>query len=132
MTRFSPRHLGPLGCGLALLAACAALPDAGHPVVDGQSFPMQPGERVALSGHSALHYVGVTSDSRCPPAVQCIHAGNAVVAFRWMPSAGPSQDFVLNMPDQPRARDLGQRRLMLLELGRGTTPQATLRIERLP
>lgn len=93
---------------------------------------MRPGEQVAFADYSALRYVGLSSDSRCPPDVQCIHAGNAVAAFRWTPAAGTTVDFNLNTPDQPRARDLGGRRLSLLSLGRGTAPQATLRIERLP
>lgn len=115
-----------------LLTACAGLPDSGRRIADGQAFAMQPGDQVAFPDLGALRYVGVDSDSRCPPDVQCIHAGNAVVAFRWTPSGGAGQDFMLSTPEPPRARNLGQRRLTLLSLAQGGVPQATLRIERLP
>jgi hypothetical protein len=57
------------------LAACA-----GAPLKDGV-YPLQPHQRVALSGNTTLTYDSF-SDSRCPPGVQCIWAGELVYRFR--------------------------------------------------
>jgi len=101
-------------------------------ITDGASFAMAPGETVTLSDRSTLRYVSVESDSRCPPHVQCIHAGNAVVGFESRPAAGTTQSFELNSPDQPQSRDLGSLHVMLQSLAFGAAPQAQLKVERDP
>jgi hypothetical protein len=48
----------------------------------GKDFTLRPGESVRLAGsRSTLTFVAVPEDSRCPPAVQCIWAGNAKLSF---------------------------------------------------
>ena len=120
------------GCGLAAMAACTTVMGGSDRMIDdGQTFAMQPGEQVALADHSRLRYVRLVADSRCPPGVQCIRAGDAEIALQWTPEGGASQDFSLKTPpEQPQSRDLGARRLTLLSLGRGEAPQAQFRIDR--
>ena len=114
------------------LAACASVAGGDVRLIeDGQSFSMAPAESVALADHSQLRYVRLVADSRCPPDVQCIRAGDAEIALQWTPATGATQDFRLKTPpEQPQSRDLGARRLTLLSLGRGEAPQAQFRIER--
>ncbi|HEY0662398.1 MAG TPA: hypothetical protein VGD21_13885 [Lysobacter sp.] len=109
------------------LAACASAGTA-RGVSPGQAFMMQPGERVALPDQSALHYVGVVNDSRCPPDVQCIRAGDATVAFEFTPSGGAKQDVTLNT-DSPTSLPIGSWQLHLLALARGEAPEATVRVD---
>ncbi|HEV8123050.1 MAG TPA: hypothetical protein VGP80_02320 [Gemmatimonadales bacterium] len=48
----------------------------------GKDFTLRPGESVRLAGsRSTLTFVAVPEDSRCPPTVQCIWAGNAKLSF---------------------------------------------------
>lgn len=117
------------------VGGCSSAPAAnggttGRMVADGESFAMQPGETVVLPDRSTLRYVNVKSDSRCPPGVQCIQAGNAVVDFQLQPSGGSMQSFELNSPDQPQSRDLGSLRVTLQSLAFGAAPQAQLKAER--
>ena len=50
-------------------------------VVEGQPFKLALGERVRLPGGDLLEFTGALEDSRCPPDVQCVWAGQARVAF---------------------------------------------------
>ncbi len=120
-----------LACALALSAAgCMTATNAAvDKIIDGQTFAMQPGQQVALPDRSRLHYVGVQSDSRCPPDVQCIQAGNALVGFKWQPGGDEALSFALSTPEPPQSRDLGSLRLTLLSLAFGAAPKVQLRIE---
>ena len=60
---------------LLFLTACA-----GAPIKDG-TYPLQPGQHVALSGNTTLTYDSF-SDSRCPANARCVWAGRAVVQTR--------------------------------------------------
>ena len=126
-----------LACALAAPAAgCTTAPTTPRTdtdrIANDQAFSMRPHDQVLLSDRSRLHYVGVQSDSRCPPDVQCIHAGNAMVGFQWQPAGGNAQAFQLSTPEPPQTRDLGSLRLTLLSLAFGAAPQVRLRIERTP
>ena len=126
-----------LACALAASAAgCTTAPTTSRmdaeTIANGQAFSMRPHDQVLLSDRSRLHYVGVQSDSRCPPDVQCIHAGNAMVGFQWQPAGGSALTFQLSTPEPPQTRDLGSLRLTLLSLTSGAAPQVRLRIERAP
>ena len=72
-----------LVCGLMSMTACATQPVGGNPegrmIQDGQTFTMHAGERVTFADSSALRYLRVTNDSRCPPNVQCVWAGEAKI-----------------------------------------------------
>lgn len=114
-----------LGAGLA---GCAT-GDAAAPATPGQSVTLQPGERIELPQQASLRYVEVTADSRCPPGVQCIRAGDAEVAFEFTPAgaAGP-QAVRLNMPERTSTA-VGDWQLQLLSLEFGDAPAATVRID---
>ena len=112
---------------LGLIAALSGCASAG-PVSAGQSFTMAVGQRVTLPDAASLRYVGIANDSRCPPQVQCIRAGDADVLFDYAPAYAAATRVVLNT-ERTRATDLGAWRLQLLELTAGPTPQATVRID---
>lgn len=101
-------------------------------IEDGQAFSMHPGESVMLTDHSTLRYLRVGNDSRCPPRVQCIWAGDAEVGFEWTPANGAATAFTLHTGKDPRSRDLDGRRLTLVSLERGPAPTAQLRIDATP
>ena len=101
-------------------------------VNDGQQFSMHPGEQVTLSDHGHLRYLRVVNDSRCPPGVNCIWAGDAEVAFEWAPAAGAMQAFSLHTGKDPKQQVIGARQLTLESLERGATPQAQLRVDMTP
>jgi hypothetical protein len=121
---------------LATLAACTIVSanggNGGRMIDDGQEFAMHPGEQVSLADHSTLHYVRVTNDSRCPPGVKCIWAGDAEVALQWTATNAAAQAFSLHTGKDPKQQIVGERRLTLLSLARGDAPEAQLRIERSP
>jgi hypothetical protein len=49
----------------------------------GKDFTLRPGQSIRLAGtRSILKFVAVPEDSRCPPQVQCIWAGNAKLSLR--------------------------------------------------
>lgn len=121
------------------LAACASgtagdgtgggSDDAGAQIADGRSFTMQPGQSVTLADDSRLRYVRLVNDSRCPPDVQCVWAGDAIVAFEWSPAGGAPQSFELHTGKEPRSHAIGSRKLVLKSLERGPAPAATLVVE---
>lgn len=125
-----------LACGLMSMTACATQATGGNRggrmIEDGQTFTMHAGEQVTLADASALRYVRVTNDSRCPPGVQCIWAGDAEVAFEWTSASGATTAFSLHTGKDPKQQVLGERRLTLGSLARGEAPDAELRIERSP
>ena len=89
---------------------------------------LTPGHRIALSDRAQLEYVGTFDDSRCPPDVQCIHAGDARVLLR-IAENGDSRDVVLAASRQGEPRQSGRWRVTLLHLARGPAPAARLRVE---
>lgn len=124
-----PRHL-LLACIIAgSLPACASGGTATAPT--GQPIVMQAGDRVLLQDRSTLRYVGVTADSRCPPGVQCIRAGDADVAFEFTPGGGSPAALSLNIPEAPSAA-VGGWQLRLLALGFGDEPAATVQVDPAP
>ena len=107
---------------LMLLAGCATT----RPVPMGLEFTLSPGERVALPDASTLHYAGIANDSRCPPDVQCIRAGDADVLVDHVRD-GRAARIVLNT-ERTRSAPLGDAQLQLIEVGRGAAPPATFRL----
>lgn len=118
------RHLAFL-LPLALLAGCATAGDA-RVLVAGAEATLSVGETVTLPDASRLTYVGVTSDSRCRPDVQCIQAGNAVVAFR---HAAGAESHEVSVDTRQGTADLGSWRLTLASLDFSAPPKATVRID---
>jgi hypothetical protein len=111
---------------LVLLAGCATASGGGRALSPGTPATLSAGESVTLPDASTLTYVGVTSDSRCPPNVQCIQAGSAVVAFRHA-----THDFTLETP-KSMSTDLGAWRLTLVSLDFASPPKATVRVDAAP
>jgi hypothetical protein len=98
-------------------------------IADGASFRMPLGQSVVLADDSQLRYLRLVNDSRCAPDVQCVWAGDAIVAFEWAPSDGAAQRFELHTGLEPRSHAIGGRKLVLESLERGAAPAATLRVE---
>lgn len=136
MRMCTPMRSTIAACALVVMSACttpAAGGSKGGPVIeDGQAFAMHPGEAVTLADNSALRYLRVVNDSRCPPGVQCIWAGDAEVAFEWKPASAAVSAFSLHTGKEPKQQVLGERTLVLVSLARGDAPEAQLRIEHAP
>ncbi|MGH8086136.1 MAG: hypothetical protein ACREPV_12840 [Lysobacter sp.] len=119
---------------LACLVSCAAGTMPGCASGDvrtatlGEPMSLPVGERVSLPGDAALRYVGVTADSRCPPGVQCIRAGDADVAFEFTPAGGAPVAVNVNIPESPAAA-VGEWQLRLLSLEFGDAPAATVQVD---
>ncbi len=101
-------------------------------VNDGQQFSIRPGKQVTLADHGSLRYVRLVNDSRCPPGVNCIWAGDAEVAFEWTPTAGALQAFSLHTGKDPKQQAIGARKLTLVSLERGARPKAIVRVDITP
>jgi hypothetical protein len=81
---------------LALLVLTGLTACASAPLKDG-IYPLQPGQRVALSGNTTLTYDSF-SDSRCPANARCVWAGR--LSFRFVVDGpGGKEEFALG-PDQ--------------------------------
>ena len=104
----------------ALLTACAKPYNVLIPVADGTVAAMKPGQTVILINRGSLRYVRLVNDSRCAPDVQCVWAGDAVVAMHWMSGSGQSQDLELhtNRTSGSDHADLDGRRVTLTYLSR--------------
>lgn len=112
----------------AAMLGCAS-GGAARSVSLGQPFTMQPGERVSLPGDASLRYLRVANDSRCPPDVQCIRAGDADVLFEFVPhSGGETAQVTLNTENAPSA-PIGAWQLQLVTLEHGGSPRATVRVD---
>ena len=110
----------------------ASINDVVRSVADRRNFSMQPGERVTLSDQSTLLYVKVIADSRCPPDVRCVWAGDAEVAFTHTVGSAAAQHFSLHTGLGARSQDFDGRRLTLVALARGADPKAQLRFDPVP
>ena len=94
----------------------------------GEAVTLQPGGQIVLPDDSRLRYVEVGADSRCPPDVQCIRAGDADVLFEFTVASGQARTLTLNTPKRPSTAVDGWR-VTLMKLGFGQSPPATLRVE---
>ena len=122
-----------LPAALVLLAACSTVAGEGRAVPTGQAFELRPGETVALAGGGSLRYERLVNDSRCPPDVQCIWAGDAEVAFAWTPRGASTERFTLHTKPDGAVHPLdADRRLRLVSLARGDSPTATLQVDPTP
>lgn len=93
----------------------------------GSTAVLQPGEALALPGGARLRYVERVSDSRCPPGVQCIRAGEAQVRFELDTGMGEPDTRVLTLPGRS-TETLGGWHVELLELESGAQAAATVRV----
>lgn len=107
-----------------LLTACASAPKVALPV----EARLHPGQKMALPDGARIIYVGTANDSRCPPDVQCVHAGDADVRLRFQ-KTDAVLDVVLKASEQGQPRAIGAWRVTLLGLAPGARPAATLRVD---
>ena len=114
----------------AMLAACQA-PGAGRVAAVPGEHHLEVGDFITLPDHSTLAYVRVVADSRCPPDVQCVWAGDAAIELQWTGNAGDARTVTLHSNPQAgeNAATLGGRKVSFAALARGT-PRASLRIDR--
>lgn len=89
--------------------------------------PMRPGDRAVLRDTGSLAYVGVRSDSRCPPDVTCIHAGWVELDFVHSTPGQRDRPFVLSTQRGLRPVRIGMWNVELTEVGRGASPLAHVR-----
>ena len=111
-------------CVIAALSGCASAGAA----TAGQEFTMSVGQQVSLPDAARLHYAGIANDSRCPPDVQCIRAGDADVLFDYAPRGSVPARIILNT-ERARTSTVGAWQLRLVDLAQGPMPQATVRID---
>jgi hypothetical protein len=129
----SPRTRTLAAISATLMLACTACSSpvrTGTQVTANQPFTLRPGEQAALPRQASLRYVGVDNDSRCPPTVTCVWAGDAQVKLVFE-QAGKAVDVVLHSAD-PSPRPLQQWTLTLVALEPGAAPAATLRLDEAP
>ena len=117
-----PRFLA-LGL-LAMLCGCAS----SGAITVGQDVTMAVGQQLALPDASKLRYTGIANDSRCPPAVQCIRAGDADVLFDHTPQGGSTARITLNT-ERTRTTTIGTWQLRLMDLVGDDAPRATIRLD---
>jgi len=95
----------------------------------GQDFPVDVGESVTIAGEGlTVTYVEVMADSRCPPDVQCIWAGNATIAVALAKAGEPSATVPLNTMEGPKTAAYSSYTVALLDLAWGPSPTARLRV----
>ena len=107
---------------------------ANQPGVNDSRVTLNLGQSTQLGDGSELRYTSLVNDSRCPPDVQCIWAGDAEIALRWKPARGSAQNIRLHTSTRIGANSarIGERTLTLASLERGIAPKATLTIGTAP
>ncbi|GHA69437.1 hypothetical protein [Cognatilysobacter bugurensis] len=88
---------------------------------------LAPGEHAPLPGGGRLRFVAVVSDSRCPPKVQCIHAGEAVLRFELDSSVG-ARTVELSTATDAHAASVGGHRVRLISATQGTPVSARVAV----
>ena len=94
----------------------------------GQPIRMTQGQQVALPDGATLRYVQVAADSRCPPGVQCIRAGDAYVVFEFADAGEAPRRITVNT-DPPARAMVGKWQLRLLALAFGKAPGVTVQLD---
>jgi hypothetical protein len=122
------RRAVTLGSALLAMTALAGCTSAPLRMANGTPTVMAPGQQAVLPDQSTLTYVTVAADSRCPPKVQCIRAGDADVVFEHQPTGRDARRFTLNLPEAPGA-PVGAFTLRILALEFGEHPKATVQID---
>ena len=100
----------------------------GRSVGRGQSFSIGAGETVNIPGERlTIIFQDVLWDSRCPVGVQCIVAGDATIAVTVAKMGRASATLSLNT-ESPVTDQYLTYTVELLDLGRGGSPAATLKV----
>jgi len=117
--------------GILAMTACAHAgqdPAASKAVTPGQSFALARGESASLPDRSRLRFVAISADSRCPPKVQCVWAGDAVLEFEWTGADGAKSALSFNTVGDAR-KSAGGWRIEVQGLDFAAPPNATLKID---
>lgn len=104
---------------------------ANPPAQEPRTLKLDLGARASLPDGSQLAYLELVNDSRCPPDVRCVWAGNAEIRLRWTSTRNDRKDFTLNtspVGGKATAATLGEYEIRLQALERGVAPAATLEI----
>lgn len=127
---------------LLVLGACASTtpatrsppPSAPAPATAATLQPgvparLAPGDAAILPDRSTLRYLGIASDSRCPPGAQCIRAGEAEALFQVDAPSGRDARSLVISTRSPTA-SLGDGHLLVLDaLGVGPEGAADVHVE---
>ena len=119
-----PRGVAPAMCETAPMQTL----ELGKPVT------LVPGEQALLSEGARLAYVGVRSDSRCRPDVQCVWAGQAEVEFKYTPAHGNAERVMFTVGANAGGFDrvkFGSWVLKVTDLGFEKSPKATVVVDQL-
>lgn len=117
--------------GILGMTACAHAgqdPAAPKTVTPGQSFALARGESASLPDRSQLRFVAISADSRCPPKVQCVWAGDAVLEFEWTGADGAKSALSFNTVSDAR-KSAGGWRIEVQGLDFAAPPNATLKVD---
>jgi hypothetical protein len=113
-------------------AAPVPEPDPGpaRTVPLGEAFTIAVGESVGIAGEGlVVTYRQFVSDNRCPPGVQCITAGNAVIVVDVAKTGSPPAALTLNTTEGPGSGGYLGYTVTLVQLSRGGgSPAASLRV----
>jgi len=109
---------------LALLSGCVS----SGSIATGHDITLAVNQQVTLPDAAALRYIGTANDSRCPPDVQCVRAGDADVLFDFMAKGTPPSRVMMNT-ERARSVIIGAWQLQLVTLAPGEAPRVTVRIE---
>jgi hypothetical protein len=102
---------------VAVLPWACASENPASPRLD-RSFDIRVGESVPVEGTDVeARFEGVPNDSRCPPDVQCISAGDATVALRLTGGGKDATTYELHTPRGPNEADHGSYVVSLVALG---------------
>ena len=124
----SPTTTPPVATSPLTTTVASPVPPA-RTVALGQDFPVAVGESVTVVGEGlTVTYVEVVADSRCPPDVQCIWAGNATIAATLAKAGEPSATLPLNTMEGPKSAAYSSYSVELLDLAGGPSPTARLRV----
>ena len=110
--------------GLPLSLAASLAPP--QPIALGTPFVLQLGASAKLVNWS-LTFVRVVSDSRCPPKVNCVWAGDAIVELR-VTRDRVSRTIVLHTGLEPRSLLVLRQRVTLAGLGAKPAKSATFKV----
>ena len=99
-----------------------------EPIALGTPFVLTVGASAKLVNWS-LTFVRVVSDSRCPPKVQCVWAGDAIIELR-VTRDRVSRNLTLHTGLEPRSATALRQRVTLVGLGAKPAKVATFKVSK--
>jgi len=103
--------------GVALWPWACAATNTTSPTLD-RTFDLRVGARTQVEGTDVeVRFEGVLNDSRCPPDVKCISAGDATVALRLTGGGRDATTYELHTPRGAKEAEHGSYVVSLVALG---------------